>query len=85
LNELKDDSYFSTILNWINKNPGKTTGAIIGFFIGILILTFGIIKSLLIILFIVVGILIGNTIDEDNIIVDKIKNFFNRKKTQPPK
>jgi uncharacterized membrane protein len=47
----------------MQNHPGKSLGALIGFVAGILFLTLGIKRTILIILFVLLGILIGNLID----------------------
>jgi uncharacterized membrane protein len=65
---------------WINENPGKAAGAIAGFVLGILILTIGFVKTLLIILFIVAGVIIGKMRDDRFPIFEQITGLFGRKK-----
>ena len=49
--------FFQYISQWMNENPGKSAGAIAGFVLGILILTLGFVKTLLIILFVIAGVI----------------------------
>ena len=71
--------FFQFIKDWINTNPGKAAGALIGFVFGILILTMGIGKTLLIILFVIIGLVIGKMKDENISFLDEIKGLFKRK------
>ena len=73
-------SYLTLISEWISKNPGKATGGIIGFVFGILIFTIGIIKTLLILLFVLIGFVIGKSRDDNVSLLDGITGLFKRKK-----
>ncbi len=68
------------ITEWINLNPGKAVGIIVGLALGLLILTFGFIKTLIIILFMLLGFIIGKMVDERISVVEEFKNIFRRKK-----
>lgn len=70
--------FFSDAAGWIKNNPGKAAGAAIGFVAGLLILTLGILQTLLIALFILIGFIVGKLKDDDVSIVDQIKKIFNR-------
>jgi len=67
------------ISDLLNENPGKAVGALSGLVLGILILTFGFLKTLVIILFVILGLLIGKMIDDGDSGIDAIKNLFRRK------
>ena len=71
--------FFHYIANFLNENPGKTVGALVGFLFGILILTYGFGKTLIILMFIILGVLIGKILDDKISVVDEIKNIFKRK------
>jgi uncharacterized membrane protein len=45
------------------ENPGKSSGAIAGLIIGVLLLTFGFKRTLILILLMILGIVIGNLFD----------------------
>jgi len=64
---------------WIEKNPGKAVGAFIGFFVGILFLTAGVLGTVLIILLIFLGLLIGKINDDNVQLLREFKNFFKKK------
>ena len=64
--------YFENIKEWISGNPGKAAGIAAGAVAGILILTLGVIKTVLVILFILLGYLIGK-LKDDNI---SLKTFL---------
>lgn len=67
------------ISDLINENPGKTVGAISGLILGILILTFGFWKTVVIILFVALGLVIGKMFDDGDSLIDAIRNLFRRK------
>ena len=56
--------FLDYIKNWINSNPGMAAGGLIGFFIAFFILIFGPIETLLLILFILIGLIIGKFRDD---------------------
>ncbi len=68
------------ISGWINKNPGKSAGALTGFVLGILILTLGFVKTVLIILFVVAGVIVGKLRDDKVSLFDEITGLFKRNK-----
>ncbi len=70
--------FFEYISKWINENPGKALGAFSGFILGIFILTFGPLKTLLIIIFTMIGYIIGKIGDEDLSIFERIKGIFKK-------
>jgi len=70
--------FFTFIKEWINGNPGKAIGAILGFVIGILLLTFGVVQTLLIILLVIIGVIIGKFKDDKISIIDQVKSLFKR-------
>lgn len=71
-------NFFSFIADWVKENPGKTLGGLAGFILGILLVTFEIWKTLLIVLLIFIGYLIGKSRDEDMSIIDQIRGLFRR-------
>ena len=73
-------NFFEYISNWINENPGKATGALIGCVLGILILSVGVLKTVFVIIFIITGIVIGKIKDDNIPVIDQIKGIFTRKK-----
>ncbi len=42
-------SFFALVSSWANVHPGQALGALFGFIIGLLILTFGLLKTFLVI------------------------------------
>lgn len=72
-------SFFNYLGDWINNNPGKALGAFLGFVLGILIFTIGFIKTLLIVLLVAVGYIIGKTRDDGVSLVDSVKGLFRRR------
>ena len=72
---------FTDFLQMAKDNPGKTIGAFTGALLGILVLTIGFPKTLFVIIFILLGVVIGNLADSNF----DIRNLFsNRKKTDEP-
>lgn len=67
------------ILEWVNYNPGKAVGAVAGFILGILIIAFGIAKTILIVLLVLLGFTIGKMIDERVSVFDGFRNIFRKK------
>jgi uncharacterized membrane protein len=66
------------LLEFVNDNPGKSVGAAAGFLLGILILTFGVLKTFVVILFVILGIMIGKMVDDRISIIDEIRRIFRR-------
>jgi uncharacterized membrane protein len=73
-------SFVNFIGTWINENPGKTNGCCAGLALGILIFTIGFLKTLLIIILVLVGYIVGKARDDNMSIVDEITGLFKRKK-----
>jgi uncharacterized membrane protein len=55
----------SYITQWINENPGKTVGAVIGFILGLLVLAVGPVKTLIVIILSAIGVVVGKIFDEN--------------------
>jgi uncharacterized membrane protein len=70
LDQLKD---------WINANPGRALGIAAGAVIGILVLTIGAIKVILVVLFILLGYLIGRLKDENTTVSSIVKDIFRKR------
>jgi uncharacterized membrane protein len=66
------------MLDFVNDNPGKSVGAVAGFLLGIFILTFGVLKTIVVILFVFLGIIIGKMADDRISIIDEIRRIFRR-------
>jgi uncharacterized membrane protein len=62
------------IVNILNTNRGKTIGGIIGFLIGIFILTVGFFKTLFIVLCICIGCYLGGKTDK----MEALKHFLDK-------
>lgn len=60
---------------WQDHN-GKTVGALIGMFVGILIIVFGLFNTLFIVACGVFGYIIGKRVDEEESIVEMIDRFL---------
>jgi len=67
------------ISDFVNENPGKSVGAVSGLILGVLILAFGFWRTVVIILFIILGFIIGKMIDDGDSAVEAIKNIFRRR------
>lgn len=77
LNESNNDiGFLDYIKDWTNKNPGKTVGIIVGLLLGIFLFTLGIVKTLLILLFMIIGYLFGRSRDENSSIIDEITKLI---------
>ncbi len=68
------------IIQWINQNPGKAVGAFTGLVLGVFILTIGIPRTMIVILFVLIGLLIGKLKDDRISVIDEIKGIFSRKR-----
>jgi uncharacterized membrane protein len=62
------------LLNWINNNKGKFIGLIAGFIFGLLVLLIGVLKTIVIFLFALIGLYIGHLWDGGK----NIPNIFKR-------
>jgi len=70
--------FLQTVKGWINMNPGKALGAMAGFLLGILLFTFGILKTVVIILLVGAGFILGKARDENVSIVDELTGLFKK-------
>ena len=68
--------FFRYIGELINKNPGKTVGSLLGFLIGILLFTIGVVKTLLIALLVFLGFIIGKSRDDNVSIPEALMSLF---------
>jgi len=73
-------TFLQKIAAWINQNPGKAVGAAAGLIFGILVLTVGFVKMLIIIILIGIGFVIGKLKDDKVSIADQITDLFTKKK-----
>ena len=71
-------SFSRYLLEFANENPGKAVGAVAGLILGIAVLAFGFAKTLVIILFIFLGYVIGKMVDDKVSLIDAIKRIFRR-------
>lgn len=71
-------NFLRFIAEWINANPGRAIGGFVGFLVGIFFLTIGVLKTLLVVIFISVGYFIGKSRDEKRSIIDNIRSIFKR-------
>ncbi len=70
--------FFDQIASWIRENPGKTVGAAAGLIVGILLFTAGWWKTLIILILVLIGYVIGKSRDENVSIIDMITGLFRR-------
>ncbi len=70
-------NFFTFLGEWINANPGKAVGGAIGFILGLLFLTIGFVKTLLVLILVIIGFVIGKMIDDD---VPFLSGLFGKKK-----
>ena len=68
------------IIEWINSNPGKAAGAIIGFFIALLVIVLGPVETMFIVVLVAIGILIGKIRDDNIPVIDQLRGIFKRNK-----
>ncbi len=73
-------SFIQTVQGWINLNPGKTLGALSGFILGVLLFTFGILKTLVIILLVALGFFLGKARDDNIPVIDQVTALFTKKR-----
>lgn len=71
-------SFFVLVSSWVNEHPGQALGALFGFIIGLLILTFGLLNTFLIIVLSAIGFIIGKIFDEKIDLFSGIKGLFRR-------
>ena len=57
-------NFLTRIADWANGHPGQALGAFLGFLIGLLILTFGFLKTCLVVVLALIGFLIGKIKDD---------------------
>ncbi len=67
---------------YISRYPGRSAGAALGCVIGILLLTMGPKRTLILFLFTVIGLIIGNLFDS-NFSLPGMKNPFAKKRKKP--
>jgi uncharacterized membrane protein len=70
--------FFDQIASWMRENPGKTVGVAIGFIVGVLLFAVGWWKTLIILILVLVGYIIGKSRDENISVIDLITSFFRR-------
>ena len=72
-------TFLQKVAAWINLNPWKTVGGCAGLFFGILILSIGFLKTFLVVILIVVGVIIGKLKDDNVSISGRIDSIFRKK------
>lgn len=74
--------FLSYVKDLINNNPGKTIGSCIGLIVGIMIFTLGIVKTILVVLLVFIGFIIGKSRDEDISVIEAFVRFFTNRDTE---
>lgn len=72
--------FLTIIADWANDHPGQAIGAFVGFLTGLLILVFGLAKTLLVAVLVFFGFLAGSLLDNNIAVMDKLKGIFKSKK-----
>lgn len=66
------------LMFWINRNKGKFLGLLFGFIIGLLVLLIGILKTLVILVFALIGLYLGHLLDGGASLQEIIKKLFRK-------
>ena len=66
------------LMLWINRNKGKFLGLLFGFIIGLLVLLIGILKTLVILVFALIGLYLGHLLDGGASLQEIIKRLFRK-------
>lgn len=74
--------FLSYVRDLINNNPGKTIGSAIGLIVGIMIFTLGIVKTILVVLLVFIGFIIGKSRDEDISVIEAFVRFFTNRDSE---
>ncbi len=74
--------FLSYVKDLINGNPGKTIGSCLGLIVGILIFTLGIVKTILVVVLVFIGFIIGKSRDEDISVIDAFIRFFTNRNAE---
>ena len=72
-------TFFQKAEAWISANPWKTVGMAAGLLMGILILTIGFWKILLVGILVAVGFIFGKLCDDKVSLIDQISELFRKK------
>lgn len=76
---LKIEGHISRFLVWaIDNHPGKLIGTSVGFFLGILIVTLGFWRTLVLTMVTVLGFILGKSQDDHNIITAWLERILHR-------
>jgi len=62
-----------------SESPGMMVGALTGLVLGILVLVFGILKILVVAIFIILGVIIGKMVDDRSSVIEGILSIFRRR------
>ncbi len=74
------NQFSQMIRRYVTEHPGRSIGAAAGCVVGILLLTLGIKKTLILMLLILFGYVIGNLF-ETPVSLNRIKDLFSRNKS----
>ena len=66
------------IFMWLNNNKGRLLGLLLGFIIGLLFAVLGILKTLLVIVFALIGLYLGHLLDGGASLQQIIKRIFQK-------
>jgi uncharacterized membrane protein len=69
-------NFIHYIKEWINSNPGTALGIIIGLILGIMLFTLGIFKTILLLLFMLIGYWLGRNKDKKSSVMEQITKIF---------
>lgn len=64
------------VIDFVQNNPGKVLGLGIGIFIGTLYLFFGLFKTIIFVLLVAIGYVVGARLDQDESVKDLIERFL---------
>ena len=63
---------------WINQNKGKFIGLLVGFILGLLVLLIGILKTIIILIFALIGLYLGHLWDGGSSLQEIFKRIYNK-------
>ena len=62
----------------LDKHPGKLIGTILGFLLGLLVVSIGFWKALVLFIFVAIGFFLGKKQDDEKNLFEWITRFFQR-------
>jgi uncharacterized membrane protein len=69
-------NFIRYVKEWINNNPGTAVGILIGLILGIMLFTLGIFKTILLLIFMLIGYWFGRNKDKNSTILEQITKIF---------